>query len=299
MKFIVFGSNGMVGHELARTLPALGRVTALDRSAADLEDPAAIRGIIARERPDVVVNAAAYTAVDKAEAEPERARRINAAAPAAMAEEVARHGGWLVHYSTDYVFDGTKPEPYVETDAPGPLGVYGATKLEGERLIAATGCRHVIFRTSWVYAARGHNFLRTILRLAAERPELSIVADQFGAPTSAAFLAGLTAAAVERAAAGAAPSGIYHACPAGVTSWHDYARFIVAEAAARGAPLVATAETIRPIPTSAYPTPARRPANSRLATAKLSATFGLAPPPWQRDVVVALESLLARPPEHP
>lgn len=295
MNILVFGTSGMVGHELARTLPALGRVTALDRAAADLEDVEGIRRIIARERPDVVVNAAAYTAVDKAESDAERARRINAEAPAAMAEEVARLGGWLVHYSTDYVFDGTKAGPYVETDVPNPLGVYGATKLEGERLIAAAGCRHLVFRTSWVYADRGHNFLRTILRLAGERDELSIVADQVGSPTSAAFLAETTLAALRQATGPAAdrpPSGIYHACPAGSTSWHGYARFIVAEALARGVKLRADVEKIRPIPTSAYPTPARRPANSRLDTATLSATFGLVPPPWQRDVVVALETLI-------
>jgi len=296
MNILVFGANGMVGHELARTLPALGRVQTLDRAAADLEDVAEIRRIIARERPDVVVNAAAYTAVDRAESDADRARRINAEAPAAMAEEVARLDGWLVHYSTDYVFDGTKADPYVETDIPNPLGVYGATKLEGERLIAATGCRHLVFRTSWVYADRGHNFLRTILRLAGERDELSIVADQIGSPTSAAFLAGITAAALGRAAGPLAdrpPSGIYHACPTGSTSWHAYARLIVAEALARGATLRTDVERVHAIPTSAYPTPARRPANSRLDPARLTATFGLVPPPWQRDVVVALESLLA------
>jgi dTDP-4-dehydrorhamnose reductase len=295
VRILLFGKNGQVGYALERSLPALGELIALDRTVADLENPASIREAIIRERPDVVVNAAAYTAVDKAESEPERARRINAESVGVMADETARLGGWLVHYSTDYVFDGTKPEPYAETDPTNPLGVYGATKLEGEKLITASGCRHLIFRTSWVFADRGHNFLRTILRLAAERDELSIVADQVGSPTSAALLAEITATALRQAAGPAfdqPPSGIYHACPAGATSWHGYAQTIVAEALHRGAALRAKPETIRPIPTSAYPTPARRPANSRLDTAKLSATFSVVLPPWQRDVATALEALL-------
>jgi dTDP-4-dehydrorhamnose reductase len=296
MQILLFGANGQVGHELARSLPALGTLVALDRSQADLEDPASIAAAISRHRPDIVINAAAYTAVDRAESEPEKARRINALAPAAMAAELARLGGLLVHYSTDYVFDGTKPGPYLETDPTNPLSVYGATKLEGERLVAASGCRHLIFRTSWVYADRGHNFLKTILRLARERESLSIVADQTGVPTSAALLARVAAEALARCS-GPEParpeSGIYHLCPAGLTSWHDYARFIVAEAIAAGAPLRATVESVLPIPSSAYPTPARRPANSQLDTSKLRRALGCPLPPWEDDVRVALRAILS------
>ena len=295
MKILLFGVNGQVGWEVRRTLEPLGDVVALDRAAADLERPPSVREAIRRERPDVVVNAAAYTAVDRAEDEPERARLVNAYSVEAMAEEVARSGGWLVHYSTDYVFDGGKADCYVETDPTNPLGVYGGTKAEGERLIGAAGCRHLILRTSWVYSDRGHNFLRTILRLARERDELSVVDDQVGAPTSAALLASLTAAAVSRmdpADQRPPESGIYHVAPLGSTSWHGYARLAVAEAAACGMRLRAVPEAIRPIPTSAYPTPARRPANSRLDTGKIARELAVTLPPWEQDVRHAIASIV-------
>jgi dTDP-4-dehydrorhamnose reductase len=215
------------------------------------------------------------------------------------AEEAAALGARFVHYSTDYVYNGAKDGRWVETDAPDPLSVYGRTKLEGEQSIAASGCRHLIFRTSWVYADRGHNFLKTILRLARERESLSIVADQTGVPTSAALLARVAAEALVRCS-GPEParpeSGIYHLCPAGLTSWHDYARFIVAEAIAAGAPLRATVESVLPIPSSAYPTPARRPANSQLDTSKLRRALGCPLPPWEDDVRVALRAILSSSP---
>ncbi|NDC62624.1 MAG: dTDP-4-dehydrorhamnose reductase [Planctomycetia bacterium] len=286
MKILLFGTSGQVGWELSRSLAPLGHVVAPGRAAADLEQPQSIREAVRRERPDVVVNAAAYTAVDRAEAEPQRARLVNAASVGAMAEEVARCGGWLVHYSTDYVFDGGKTDCYEETDPVNPLGVYGATKAEGERLIAEAGCRHLIFRTSWVYSDRGHNFLRTILRLAGERSELSVVDDQVGAPTSASLLAFVTAEAVRRMG-GAEPlppsNGIYHVAASGATSWHGYARLVVAEAIERGMRLELRPDDIRPIPTSAYQTPARRPANSRLRTAKVQAALAVSLPPWEHD----------------
>lgn len=298
MKILLFGKTGQVGRELPRALPADCALVACDRDTADLRRPETVAAIVAREAADVVVNAAAYTAVDRAESEPEEARLVNATAVAAMAEATARTGGWLVHYSTDYVFDGTKGDRYVETDEPRPVSVYGATKLEGERLVAASGCRHLIFRTSWVYAAHGRNFPRTILRLARERDTLDVVDDQVGCPTSAAFLARLTSAAIRRCVdpAAAPPPGVYHACPAGATTWHAIARLLVAEAGRRGAGLRLAAEAIRPIPTAAYPTPARRPLDSRLDTAKLAATFAIPLPPWQDDMLTTLDEMLAHAP---
>ncbi|MFM1997464.1 MAG: dTDP-4-dehydrorhamnose reductase RmlD [Planctomycetota bacterium] len=298
MKILLFGKTGQVGRELLRALPADAEVVAFDRGTADLRRPETAAALVTREAADVVVNAAAYTAVDRAESEPEEARLVNATAVGAIAQAVARTGGWLVHYSTDYVFDGGKGDRYVETDQAGPLSVYGATKLEGERLVAASGCRHLIFRTSWVYAAHGRNFPRTILRLARERDSVDVVDDQIGCPTGAAFLARLTCAAVRRSldSATAPPSGIYHACPAGATTWHAYARFLVAEAVRRGARLRSTPDAIRPIPTSAYPTPARRPLDARLDTTKLAATFAVSLPPWQDDVLATLDELLAHAP---
>jgi dTDP-4-dehydrorhamnose reductase len=295
MKILLFGKTGQVGCELLRALPADAEVVAFDRGTADLRRPETAAALVTREAADVVVNAAAYTAVDRAESEPEEARLVNAAAVGAVAQAVARTGGWLVHYSTDYVFDGGKGACYVETDQASPLSVYGATKLEGERLVAASGCRHLIFRTSWVYAAHGRNFPRTILRLARERDSVDVVDDQIGCPTSAAFLARLTSVALRRCLdpTTAPPSGIYHACPAGATTWHAYARLLVAEAVRRGARLRATPDSIRPIPTSAYPTSARRPLDVRLDTAKLAATFAVSLPPWQDDVLATLDALLS------
>jgi dTDP-4-dehydrorhamnose reductase len=298
MKILLFGKTGQVGREVLRALPADFDLVICDRGGADLRRPESVAAIVAREAADVVVNAAAYTDVDRAESEPEEAMLVNATAVAAMADAVANSGGWLVHYSTDYVFDGTKGDRYTEADRPNPLSIYGATKLEAERLVAASGCRHLILRTSWVYAAHGRNFPRTILRLARERDALDVVDDQIGCPTSAAWLARHTLAAIRRCVdpTTAPPSGIYHACPIGETTWHAYARFLVAEARRRGAGLRLAADAIRPILTSAYPTPARRPLDSRLDSSKLAATFALPLPTWQEDVLTTLDEMLAHAP---
>jgi dTDP-4-dehydrorhamnose reductase len=297
MKILLFGRGGQVGRELEQVLPSLGHLAAFGRDHADLERPDAIQALIRRESPDIVVNAAAYTAVDKAESEPERARQINADTVGVIADETARLGGWLVHYSTDYVFDGAKSDSYVETDPTGPLGVYGGTKLAGEQLVAASGCRHLVFRTSWVYAAHGSNFVRTILRLGQEREELAIVDDQIGAPTSAARIAAVTVAAIRRLAGGegALPAnGIYHLAASGATSWHGLAKLVVAEAHAGGLPLRVDPDRIRPIPSSAWPQVARRPANSRLNTTKLQRTFDVILPPWRDDVREVVADLIHR-----
>ena len=294
MKIVLFGRNGQVGRELEQSLPPLGTLMAFDRSQADLALPDSVAEVIRREQPDIVVNAAAYTAVDKAESEPHLAQQINAEAVGIMAVEMARLGGWLVHYSTDYVFDGAKPGGYLETDATGPLSVYGATKLAGEALVAASGCQHLIFRTSWVYAAHGANFPLTILRLLRERQELAVVDDQIGTPTSAGLIAEVTAAAIGRLAGRdqpPPPSGIYHLTASGATSWHGYAEFIATIAQAAGLPLRVSPDAIRPIPSSAYPQSARRPKNSRLDTGLVQSTFGISLPPWRdnvRQVVAAL-----------
>jgi dTDP-4-dehydrorhamnose reductase len=297
MKIVLFGRGGQVGRELEQVLPSLGRLAAFGRDHADLERPDTVQEVLRRELPDIVVNAAAYTAVDKAESEPERARQINADTVGIIADEVARLGGWLVHYSTDYVFDGAKSDSYVETDPTGPLGIYGATKLAGEQRVAASGCRHLIFRTSWVYAAHGSNFVRTILRLGQEREELAVVDDQIGAPTSAARIAAVTVAAIRRLTGGECElpaSGIYHLAAAGATSWHGLATLVVAAAHAGGLPLRIDPDRIRPIPSSAWPQVARRPANSRLDTAKLQRTFDVTLPPWQDDVREVVAALTHR-----
>lgn len=296
MKILLFGRSGQVGRELEQVLAPICRLVACGRDEADLERPDSVRAIMRRESPDLVVNAAAYTAVDRAESEPGRAHQINAETVGVMADEVARLGGWLVHYSTDYVFDGTQPGRYVETDPTGPLNVYGATKLAGEQLIAASGCRHLIFRTSWVYAAHGANFISTMLRLLQDRDEVAVVADQIGAPTSAARIAAVTTTAIQRLAAAEhepPASGLYHLTASGETSWHGYAEFIAATARAGGFPLRVAADGIRPIPSSARPQAAGRPANSRLATAKLQNTFETSLPAWQTDVQQVVATLLS------
>jgi dTDP-4-dehydrorhamnose reductase len=286
MKILLLGANGQVGRELIPILSTLGELVACDRRAADLERPHDVVAVLAREQPDVIVNAAAYTAVDRAESEPERARLVNATAVAAIAAEAARHDALLVHYSTDYVFDGTAPGPYRETDEPRPLSVYGQTKLAGERAIAAAGGRHYVFRTSWVYAPHGGNFLRTILRLAGERDELAVVADQRGVPTSVALIAAVTAEVLRRSRdpGRAVSPGLYHLAPRGETTWHGYAELVLAEASAAGLPLRVRPGTIRPLLTSEYPTAARRPANSLLATAKLETALARGLPDWEDDV---------------
>lgn len=293
MKLLVIGRDGQVGRELQRSLPALGRVVACGRPEADLEHPDTVRAIIRREAPDVVVNAAAYTAVDKAETEPERARLVNATAVAEIAAEAARLGATLIHYSTDYVFDGTKEGAYVETDAPRPLGVYGATKLEGERAVTGAGGRHYVFRTSWVYAAHGANFVRTILRLAVERDALRVVDDQAGAPTGAALLADVTARAIDRSRRPGTSfePGVYHLVPGGRTSWHGLARFVLERARERGLALRVQPEEVQPIPTSAYPTPARRPANSSLCNARIRSVLATDLPDWRDGVTPVVHAL--------
>ena len=273
MRILLTGRNGQVGWELERTLGPLGEVIAFDHSGLDLAKPDEIVARVREVKPDIIVNPAAYTAVDKAESEPDLAMAINGIAPGIFAEEAKRIGALLVHYSTDYVFDGEKDGPYVETDAPNPLSVYGASKLAGERAIAASGADHLIFRTSWVYANRGKNFLLTILRLAKEKPELRVVADQFGAPTWARDIATATALVLARRPAGAEIwSGIYHLTAAGRTTWHGFAQKIV-ELAGLSTPVAA-------IPVSEYPTPARRPRNSVLDHSKAESSFGLKLPSW-------------------
>ena len=287
MNILLTGKNGQVGWELARALLPLGNVAAFDHAGLDLADAAAVRRKLDEVRPDAIVNAAAYTAVDRAESEPELASAINAAAPALLAQEAARRGALLIHYSTDYVFDGAKAAPYVETDPTAPLGAYGRSKLAGEEGIRAAGCEHLIFRTSWVYGARGANFLRTILRLAAEREELRVVNDQIGAPTWARLIAEATAHALKQAMRerrdGAFRSGTYHLAAAGETSWHGFASAIVA---GRGGLRV---KAVTPIATADYPLPAPRPANSRLDTGAFRARFGLVLPDWRDCLPLCLE----------
>jgi dTDP-4-dehydrorhamnose reductase len=288
MKILLFGKNGQVGWELQRSLALLGEVVALDFDStdfhADFSRPAALADTVRALRPDVIVNAAAHTAVDKAESEPAFAAALNAEAPRVLATQAAATGAWLVHYSTDYVFDGSGSAPRDEDAPTGPISVYGRTKLEGEHHILASGCKHLIFRTSWVYAARGGNFARTMLKLAAEREALSVIDDQVGAPTGADLLADITAHALRAVQREPQLGGLYHAAAAGATSWHGYACFVIEWARRHGLPVKVAADAIRPVATSAYPTPARRPLNSRLATRKLQSAFGLTLPAWQAGV---------------
>ena len=289
MKILLVGCNGQVGWELQRSLAPLGSLTACDFDSpeplrADFAQPESLRALVQRVQPQVIVNAAAHTAVDKAESEPEFARTLNATAPGVLAQEAQRTGALLVHYSTDYVFDGSGSAPRTESSPTGPLSVYGRTKLEGEELITRSGCAHVILRTSWVYAARGGNFARTMLRLAAERDALNVIDDQIGAPTGADLLADVTAQVIRAVQAQPALQGLYHCVAAGETSWFEYARFVIEWARARGQNIKVAPEAIAPIATSAYPTPAQRPLNSRLDTRKLQAAFGLQMPHWQHGV---------------
>jgi len=297
MKILLLGKNGQVGWELQRSLAPLGELVALDRHSkdfcGDLANLDGIRETVQKVRPDIIVNAAAYTAVDKAESDAATARTVNADAPGVLAEAAADAGAWLVHYSTDYVFDGSGSKPWEESDPTGPLSVYGRTKLEGEQRIAALCARHLILRTSWVYAARGGNFAKTMLRLAGERERLTVVSDQFGAPTGADLLADVTAHMLRSALAGTAAgfAGIYHVAAAGETSWHGYARFVLESAAKGGRALRAPPEAVDPVATSAFPTPAVRPHNSRLSTAKLRGAFGLQLPAWQQGVARMLAEI--------
>ena len=296
MKILLLGKNGQVGWELQRSLAPLGQVLALDRQSTelcgDLGQPERLARTVAAYQPDVIVNAAAHTAVDRAESEADLARCINAEAPAALAQAAARTGAWLVHYSTDYVFDGSGQQPWQEGDATGPLGVYGQTKLEGEQAIAASGCRHLIFRTSWVYAARGGNFAKTMLRLAQERERLTVIDDQWGAPTGADLIADVTAHAVGQARRDASLSGLYHLVAGGETSWHGYASHVIAQAQMRRPEMHWAVQDLAPVPTTAFPTPARRPLNSRLNTHKLQSRLGLRLPTWQQGVDRLLDEIL-------
>ena len=294
MKILLLGKNGQVGWELQRALQPLGTVIALDRKAegglvGDLSDLPGLRRTLCDLRPDVVVNAAAYTAVDKAEREPALARRVNAEAPEVIAGCMAKLGGWMVHYSTDYVFDGNGSRPWREDDPTGPLSVYGQSKLGGEQAIQASGAKYLIFRTSWVYAVRGQNFAKTMLRLAAEQEELRVIDDQIGTPTAAEFIADASAHAMRDVFKHPELGGLYHLTASGAVSWHGFARFLVEQAALRGDKL--RVREIQPIPTSAYPTPAKRPMNSRLDGRKLCAAFGLTLPHWQQGVGRMLDEL--------
>lgn len=292
---LILGSNGQVGWELQRALAPLGQVTACDRRLGNLEDLDGLRALILAKRPSVIVNAAAYTAVDKAESETERAYRVNAEAVGVLAELACELGAWLVHYSTDYVFDGREGTAFREEDPTAPLNAYGRTKLAGEQAIRASGCRHLIFRTSWVFAARGANFAKTMLRLAAERDELRIVADQVGAPTSAELIADVTAQVLGQLNVhpqSDSLGGLYHLAAGGEVSWHGYARFVIEEAQRMGLDLRTDAKHVLPIMTHEYPLPAARPANSRLDTSRLRSTFNLTLPDWHFHVRRMLVELI-------
>lgn len=297
MKVLLFGKNGQVGWELQRALAPIAALVAVDRddpnpACGDLTDVDRLLATVRHVRPDVIVNAAAYTAVDKAESEPELARAINATGPAALAQAAAECGAWLLHYSTDYVFNGAGSKPWTEDDATGPLNVYGQTKLEGEQLIRASGCLHLILRTSWVYASRGHNFARTMLRLAVERDQLTIIDDQHGAPTGADLLADVTAHSLLVAMKDPDLGGTYHVTASGETTWYGYARRVVETARAAGQPICVTPDAIRPVASTVFSTAAVRPLNSRLDTSRLRKTFGLELPHWTIGVDRMLAEIL-------
>lgn len=297
MKILLFGKNGQVGWELRRALAPVAELVAVDRddtnpACGDLADVDRLLATVRHIRPDVIVNAAAYTAVDKAESEPDLARAINAAGPGALAQAAAECDARLVHYSTDYVFNGAGSRPWTEDDTTGPLNVYGQTKLEGEQLIRASGCRHLIFRTSWVYASRGHNFARTMLRLAAERDQLTVIDDQHGAPTGAELLADVTAHALRAAMKDPGLGGTYHVTASGETTWYGYARRVVETARALGRPVRVTPEAIRPVASAAFSTAAIRPLNSRLDTRRFREAFGLELPHWTAGIDRMLTEIL-------
>ncbi len=297
MKILLLGKGGQVGWELQRALAPLGELVALDFDsppplAADFTQPEALAATVRAVSPQIIVNAAAHTAVDKAESEPQLAHTINAVAPALLAREALATGAWLLHYSTDYVFDGSGSTPWQEDSPTGPLNVYGQTKLEGEQSIRASGCRHLILRTSWVYAARGGNFARTMLRLAAERDRLEVIDDQVGAPTGAEMLADVSAHTLRTVLARPELAGTYHAAASGETSWHGYARQVIEFARSAGQPVRVLPADIVAVPSSAFPTAARRPLNSRLDTRKLRQAFGLNLPDWRVGVERMLSEVL-------
>jgi dTDP-4-dehydrorhamnose reductase len=296
MKVLLFGAGGQVGWELQRSLSPLGEVVALDfdsvNHCGDFTNLQGLVDTVRNVRPDVIVNAAAHTAVDKAESEPEVARLLNALAPGAVSQAAREIGALMVHYSTDYVFDGSGDRPWTEDDRKGPLSVYGATKLEGERLVAEANPWHLIFRTSWVYAARGGNFAKTMLRLARERDRLTVINDQIGAPTGADLLADVTSHAIRSVATRPDLRGLYHVVASGETSWHGYATFVIDQTLKAGHTLSVAPAAIDPVPTTAFPTPAQRPKNSRLSTSRFQQAFGLALPAWQLGVARMLKEIL-------
>ena len=313
LRIVLLGAQGQLGHALAQALPVMGSVVACARAQADLSQAPALQALLDQHQPQLIVNAAAYTAVDKAEQEPDLAQAINAQAPAVLAHWAAAHGAVLVHYSTDYVFDGRSPRPYTEIDAPAPLSVYGQSKWAGERAVPAVAGRHLVFRTSWVVGAHGGNFLKTMLRLGAERDSLRVVADQHGAPTSTDLIAHTTVQVLQqmRSPALAANTkgdaspptnapwapiddprwGLYHLAAAGETTWHAYACHVIERATTLGWPMRASAQRIEAIATDQYPLPAPRPANSRLNTQRLQSRFGLSLPDWQAGVDAVIDSL--------
>jgi dTDP-4-dehydrorhamnose reductase len=296
---LLLGKNGQVGWELQRALAPLGTLVACDFDSpgdlrADFGQPESLRALVHRVKPDVIVNSAAHTAVDKAESEPDFARALNATAPGVVAEAAAELGALMVHYSTDYVFDGSGDGWRDEHAPTGPLSVYGRTKLEGEQLVAGSGCRHLILRTSWVFAARGGNFAKTMLRLATEREQMKVVDDQIGAPTSAELLADITAHALLRVQADASLGGLYHCVAGGETSWYGYAQHVIERARAAGRELKLPPQGLLAIPTREFPLPAARPLNSRLSTARLQRSFGFVLPDWRVGVDRMLDEILAR-----
>ena len=283
-KILLLGANGQVGWELQRSLAPIAELVVCDRQRADLANTDNLSRLLDEEKPDFIVNAGAYTAVDKAESDYSTAHKINAEAVDILARYARRSNAWLVHYSTDYVFDGNGDQPFDEETEPAPVNAYGRSKLDGETAIRESGCRHLIFRTSWVFASRGNNFAKTILRLAKERSDLRVIADQHGVPTSAELIADVTAQILRKLSSEVdlqkTASGTYHLVASGETSWHQYAQFVITEAHNLGCSLQASSERVVPITTADYPLPAKRPQNSRLANAKLQRTFGLVLPDW-------------------
>ena len=293
MKILLLGSNGQLGRELERQLSSVGSVAAFPRSALDITNHRAVRDAVLAIHPNVIVNAAAYTAVDKAETDAERANSVNAEAVANLAQIAQKNGAWLIHYSTDYVFDGSKPTPYIETDAPNPINVYGASKLAGETAIAAADCQHLIFRTSWVIGKDGNNFAKTILRLAAERNSLKVISDQRGVPTSPSLISKITIDAIRAIKQDKAwPQGIYHHAPQGVSSWHEIAKTLIVYAEQQRVQLNTQVENIQAITTAEYPTAAKRPLNSQLDTHKLRAQLSFDLPNWKDDFLAVASDIV-------
>jgi len=300
MKYLILGANGQVGRALQNVFSGVGRGSALGRDGCDLQDATSIMLALETHKPRVILNAAAYTAVDAAEDDQTTAEAINTTAPGILANWAKQNGALLVHYSTDYVFDGKKNGVYYETDAPAPLSAYGRTKLAGEEAIQATGCKHLIFRTSWVYDEDGKNFANTILRLAKEREELSVIDDQHGAPTHAALIADVTLKCVtdylnKDEATQAALSGIYNLTPEGETTWHGFAQYLV-ETVGHSLNLTCRVDALKPIPSAAYPVKAKRPQNSRLSIAKIEQTFGILLPHWTRHANLFIKAYIAKHP---